>query len=149
MEKGDKEGLINANNMKMKNIITLITIFLLSISLGLAQDLRKGGSSFGRVESDGAIRIKGSIKGKIESNGSIRVSGSIKGRIESNGSIRKNGSIVGRVESNGDVRKSGSIVGRIESNGDIRKRGSIVGSARGVDKEYAAVIYFFDFFEIP
>lgn len=102
--------------MKLKNTLALITIFFLTISFGFAQDLRQGGSSFGRIESDGAVRIKGSIKGKFESNGDIRVSGSVKGKIE--------------------------------SNGDIRKRGSVVGSAKGVEKERAAVIFFFDFFKI-
>jgi hypothetical protein len=60
--------------------------------------------------------------------------------------LRENGSIFGRVESNGDVRISGSIKGRIESNGDVRKNGSVVGSAKGVRPEFAAVIFFFDFF---
>ena len=60
--------------------------------------------------------------------------------------LRKNGSIYGKVESNGDVRMNGSIVGKIESNGDVRKNGSIIGSAQGVDREQAAVMFFFDFF---
>ena len=62
--------------------------------------------------------------------------------------LRKGGSSFGKVESNGDVRINGSVKGKIESNGDIRKNGSVVGSAKGVKKEQAAVIFFFEFFDI-
>ena len=84
----------------------------------------------------------------FEANGDIRVKGSVVGRIESGGSIRKKGSIAGEVESNGDVRKHGSIIGRIEANGDVRDHGSIVGRAEGMTKEQAAVLFFFDFFDV-
>ena len=135
----------NQNYMKIKSLIALFAVCFF-LNSAIAQDVRKNGSSFGKIESNGDVRISGSIKGKFESNGDIRVNGSIKGKIESDGSIRKNGSIVGKVESNGDVRVNGSIVGKIESNGDIRKNGSIVGSASGVKRSQAAVLFFFDFF---
>jgi cytoskeletal protein CcmA (bactofilin family) len=140
--------LFNSNTKIMKKIILAVITLLINVHILNAQTLRKNGSSFGEVESDGDVRINGSIKGKFESNGDIRVEGSVKGKIESNGDIRKNGSIVGKLESNGDVRISGSVVGKIESNGDIRKKGSVIGSAVGVKKEYAAVIFFFEFFKI-
>jgi hypothetical protein len=52
------------------------------------------------------------------------------------------------VESNGDVRVNGSIVGRIESGGTVRKNGSVVGSVDGVSPAQAAVIFFWDFFDL-
>ena len=60
--------------------------------------------------------------------------------------LRKNGSSFGKVESDGTVRISGSSVGKIESDGTVRKNGSSIGTAKGVKKEHAAVIFFFDFF---
>jgi cytoskeletal protein CcmA (bactofilin family) len=62
----------------MKNLIIVVFIAL-SILKSNAQDLRKSGSIFGKVESNGDVRINGSIKGKFESNGDIRVNGSVKG----------------------------------------------------------------------
>jgi hypothetical protein len=41
---------------------------------------------------------------------------------------------------------NGSSVGKVEKDGTIRKNGSSVGSAPGVRKEYAAVLFFFNFF---
>ena len=134
----------------MKKTVYLMMVIVLGLfatNSVQAQDLRKSGSKFGKIESNGGVRIKGSIKGKFESNGNIRVNGSVKGKIESNGNIRKNGSIIGKIESNGDVRINGSIKGKIESNGNVRKSGSVIGSAKGVDKRQAAVIFFFEFFE--
>lgn len=101
--------------MKLLQFVMAAAICIF-VSNASAQDLRKGGSSFGKVESNGDVRINGSVKGKFESNGDIRVNGSVKGKIE--------------------------------SNGDIRKNGSVVGSAKGVKKEQAAVIFFFEFFDI-
>ena len=51
------------------------------------------------------LRKGGSIVGKIESNGDVRINGSIVGRIEKNGDIRMNGSIIGRAEQMTDVRR--------------------------------------------
>jgi hypothetical protein len=39
-------------------------------------------------------------------------------------------------------------MGQIESDGGVRKSGSLIGSARGVPKEQAACIFFFEFFEL-
>jgi cytoskeletal protein CcmA (bactofilin family) len=138
---------LNLKIMKLVNFVAFLAICIM-FNAASAQDIRKGGSSVGKVESNGDVRIGGSVKGRFESNGDIRVGGSVKGKIESNGDIRKGGSVVGKVESNGDVRIGGSVKGRIESNGDVRKGGSVVGSAKGVKKEQAAVLFFFDFFEI-
>ena len=81
----------------MKKVVYLILIACMGLFANSvdAQDLRKGGSSFGKVESNGDVRIKGSVKGKFESNGDIRVGGSVKGKIESNGDVRKGGSVIG------------------------------------------------------
>jgi cytoskeletal protein CcmA (bactofilin family) len=81
----------------MKKMIKMFILFALITAAGTmnAQDLRKGGSSFGKIESNGDVRLGGSVKGKFESNGDVRIGGSVKGKIESNGDIRKNGSVVG------------------------------------------------------
>jgi hypothetical protein len=55
-------------------------------------EVRKGGSSWAKIENDGTIRINGSSAGKIESDGTLRKAGSSIGAIESGGTIRKNGS---------------------------------------------------------
>lgn len=74
--------------MTLKQLFLALTVCL-SVSAATAQDLRKSGSVYGKVESNGDVRINGSIRGKFEQNGDIRVNGSIKGRIESNGDIVK------------------------------------------------------------
>jgi cytoskeletal protein CcmA (bactofilin family) len=137
---------ISQDNFMKITAFIFASILLSSSTIINAEELRRGGSIFANIEQNGDVRINGSIKGRFESNGDIRVNGSIEGRIESDGSIRKNGSIVGKVESNGDVRIDGSIKGRIESDGDVRENGSIIGSARGIEKEQAAAIFFFNFF---
>ncbi len=133
----------------MKFIKILTTIVLLwALNAGVsAQDLRRNGSSFGKIESDGTVRLGGSSKGKIERDGTIRVGGSSVGKIEHDGTIRKGGSSVGKVERDGTVRIGGSSVGKIEDDGTVRKGGSSIGSAKGVRKEYAAVLFFFEFFK--
>lgn len=140
-------SLIKKSTMKKTISTAIILLFILALSQVYGQDLRNKSTAFGKIESNGDIRINGSVKGRFESNGDIRIGGSVKGKIESNGDIRKGGSVIGRVESNGDVRINGSVKGRIESNGDIRKNGSVIGSAKGVSARQAAVIYFFDFLE--
>lgn len=125
---------------------TLFVVFFLT-SNAQSQELRKGGSPFARIESNGDVRIQGKIVGRFESDGDIRVKGAIVGRIERDGDIRKKGSIVGRVDKDGDVRMGGRIVGKIEADGDVRKGGAIIGRAAGVKKEQAAAIFFFGFFE--
>ncbi len=117
-------------------------------------EIRKGGSSWAKIESNGTIRIGGSSVGKFESDGTVRKGGSSIGKVESNGTIRKGGSSIGKIESGGTLRKSGSSIGKIESGGTIRKGGSSWGSAsnccgsHGGKRAVAAVIVFFssDFF---
>lgn len=120
-----------------------MTILLTLLLLAPGQDLRRNGSVFAKIEANGDIRIRGRVVGKFESNGNIRIKGKVVGKIEANGDIRIRGRIVGKVEKNGDVRMSGRVVGKIESNGDVRKAGRVIGSAKGVKKEWAAVVFFF------
>jgi cytoskeletal protein CcmA (bactofilin family) len=56
--------------------------------------------------------------------------------------------LVGKVERGGDVRVNGSLAGKVESAGDIRKNGSLVGKVEGVPATHAAVIFFWDFFQL-
>ena len=130
-------------NLNAGILLLFLTVLTSTIH---AQELRKNGSSWAKIESDGTVRINGSSVGRFESDGTIRVNGSSKGNIESDGTIRKDGSSVGKVESDGTVRLNGSSVGKIESDGTVRKNGSSVGSSAGVRKEYAAVLFFFDFY---
>jgi cytoskeletal protein CcmA (bactofilin family) len=67
----------------MKKVVYLMLVVCLGLFSNTinAQDLRKGGSSFGKIESNGDVRISGSVKGKFESNGDIIVSGSVIGKI--------------------------------------------------------------------
>jgi cytoskeletal protein CcmA (bactofilin family) len=136
----------NSMNLAKKLCIAVVLFLLLPLSVS-AQDLRKGGSLFARVETNGDVRIRGQIVGRFETDGDIRVKGTIVGRIERDGDIRRKGTIVGQVEQDGDVRMNGRIVGKVESDGDIRKAGQIIGRAAGVKKEYAAAIFFFGFFD--
>ena len=128
-------------------IVHFLLLFLLLPLAVSAQDIRKGGLIFARVESNGDVRLRGQIVGRFEADGDIRVQGAIVGRIERDGDIRRKGTIVGKVERDGDVRKNGRLVGKVESDGDIRKEGQIIGRAAGVKKEYAAAIFFFGFFD--
>ena len=54
---------------------------------------------------------------------------------------------VGKVDRDGTVRdRSGNSIGKVDSDGTIRnKSGNSVGRASGVKKEWAAVLFFFDF----
>ena len=118
-------------------------------------DIRKGGSLWARIESDGYIRIDGSLEGRFESDGAIRKNGSLIGKIEEDGMVRYSGSIIGQIESDGTLRKNGTIIGRIESDGTIRRDGSIWGSVSDSCENFdrkravAAVLIFFtkDFFK--
>ena len=132
--------------IKLTHLLPIFA-FICIIQVGIAQDLRRNGSSFGKVEGDGTVRLGGSSKGRFESDGTIRVGGSSVGKIDSDGTIRKSGSSIGKVERDGTVRINGSSVGKVEDDGTIRKNGSSIGSAKGVRKEYAAVIFFFEFFK--
>lgn len=74
-------------------------------------------------------------------------SGSYMGKVESDGTIRNSSnSYVGKIERDGTIRNSSnSYVGKIESDGTVRDASNRnVGSARGIDRKYAAVIFFFD-----
>lgn len=118
-----------------------------SSSSSSTTELRRGGSQFGELRSNGDVYIGGSCKGELRSNGDIYVGGSCKGEIRSNGDIYKSGSKVGEVRSNGDVYENGRCIGEIRSNGEVRRNGSQIGEARNMrDARKVAVIYFFGFF---
>ena len=48
--------------MKLKNLVLAVAACL-AINTASAQDLRKGGSSFGKIESNGDVRLNGRVKG--------------------------------------------------------------------------------------
>lgn len=69
-------------NLILTSGLAVVPFLLLFLPLSLsAQDLRKGGSIFARVESNGDMRIRGQIVGRIERDGDSRVKGAIVGRI--------------------------------------------------------------------
>ena len=75
-------------------------------------------------------------------------SGNVTGSVRSDGTIcDRSGNSVARIDNSGNIRdRSGNTVGRIDSNGSIRdKSGNSVGRASGVKREWAAVLFFFDF----
>jgi hypothetical protein len=116
-----------------------------------AQELRKGGSLVGKVNSDGKVyNGTGQQIGTFNSNGSVfNKGGSQIGTINSDGSLRiKN--VSGKVDNSGMVTKNGSTVGRIDSDGKVwtagNGGGSQIGTAQGVKKTYAAAFFFFDAF---
>ena len=83
----------------MKPSITIVALLLAGLGVaGADVDIRKGGSSWARIENDGTIRINGSSVGKFESDGTVRKNGSSIGRVEEGGTIRKNGSSWGSAE---------------------------------------------------
>ena len=49
--------------MKLKQLVLALAVCLF-INSATAQDLRKNGSSYGKIESNGDVRINGSIKGR-------------------------------------------------------------------------------------
>src|SRR3990172_1487980 len=100
---------------KLVVCLSVIAALLIGISNVNAQELRSSsGSSTGKIDSDVTIR-----------NGS--------------------GSSVGKIDSDGTVRNSsGSSIGKIDSDGTVRNSsGSSIGSANGVNKAWAAVVFFF------
>lgn len=138
-----------------RSLLAGLALCALSLGIGWSAtahadiEVRRGGSSWARVENDGTVRINGSSVGKIESDGTVRKNGSSIGRVENDGTIRRDGSSVGRVENDGTMRRRGSSIGRIESDGTIRKDGSSWGSASsccgdfGSKRTVAAVLAFF------
>ena len=71
------------------------------------------------------------------------------GTIESNGTVRDGmNRSIGKVESDGTVRDGmNRSIGRVESDGTVRDgMNRSIGSARGVKRTYAAVFFFFGFF---
>jgi hypothetical protein len=66
--------------------------------------------------------------------------------VENDGTIRNgSGTSVGKVEENGTVRNgSGTSIGKVEKDGTIRNSsGTGIGSAKGIDRKWAAVFFFF------
>jgi len=56
--------------------------------------IRKGGTPWAAVESDGGIRIGGTLAGRWEDDGWVRKDGTLVGRIEKDGTIRAGGTII-------------------------------------------------------
>lgn len=111
--------------------------------------IRKDGSLWARIETDGSVRIDGSIVGEIETDGTVRKDGSIVGAVEPDGTIRESGSIVGHIEPGGTLRRDGRIIGEIASSGLIRRDGRLWGQSEpgcadfAARRRLAAVLFFF------
>ena len=113
-------------------------------------EVRRGGSSWARIDEDGSIRVEGRLAGTIEKDGSVRVHGRLEGRVEEGGTIRENGRMVGSVVEDGTSRAEGALLGRIEKDGAIRRHGALWGSASPCCagfhdlRRVAALLFFFD-----
>ena len=85
--------------MRSLFVLAVATVALATPAAALADvDIRKGGSSWARLESDGDIYINGSRRGKIEADGDVYMDGSRVGKVESDGDVYLNGSRIGLVE---------------------------------------------------
>lgn len=66
------------------------------------------------------------------------------------GTVRNsNNSVLGYINNDGTVRNSNnSVLGRVYDDGTVRNsNNSVIGYARGVPMRYAALYFFFNFFE--
>ncbi|TGJ99499.1 hypothetical protein EHO59_16740 [Leptospira semungkisensis] len=136
----------------MKNLLIslgMIALLLLLSGPGLfAQSLRSAaGNPRASVDSSGTIRNDSGSVGRIDSSGAVRDnSGQQIGRVDSDGTVRaSSGQQIGRVDSDGTVRGSSSQqIGRVDSDGTVRgSSGQQIGSARGVNRYWAAIAFFF------
>jgi hypothetical protein len=111
-----------------------------------------GGSTVGRIESDGTIRdVSGRDIGRFKGGTVRNGSGASIGRIDQNGTVRdRSGSTIGKVDDDGDMRNaSGSFIGKITPVGAIRNKN---GASRGRFDNYvpvcrhvaAAYLFFFE-----
>lgn len=132
--------------MKIAPFIIFASLIFLSISVINAQELKHGISTFATIEPNGDVRINGLTKGRFAQNGDVIIDDSVYARIDADGSIRKSGAIVGKVASNGDITIKGKLKAKIEKDGTVKENGVKIGSAKGVKKEWAAIIFFFNFF---
>ena len=64
------------NSYFVRFVMILALLLTVNVSV-MGDELRKGGSIVGKIESNGDVRINGSIVGRFEANGDIRVGGSI------------------------------------------------------------------------
>ena len=102
---------------RLFSIIALLVMMLAGAD-ATAQTLRSSGNSYlGKIERDGTVRSSSnSYRGKIERDGTIRNSSN---------------SYMGKIESDGTVRNSSN---------------SCIGKMENVDRRWAALFFFFDFF---
>jgi hypothetical protein len=134
--------------MTMKKILfTLLAVFTISLAHG--QKITNGSyNTTGHIKSDGTIQNSSySTKGHIKSDGTIQnASYSTIGHIKSDGTIQ-DGSYrtVGYVKKDGTVQNSSySTIGHIKDDGTVQNSSySTIGHAKGVKKEWAAVVFFF------
>lgn len=129
---------------------TLFTCFLLlNLSILNAQTIESGNrSTTGYIKTDGTIENSSrSTVGYIRSDGTIEdKSRSTIGYIKSDGTIEnKSRSTVGYVKKDGTIENSSrSTIGYIKDDGTVENSSrSTIGYAKGIRKEWAAVVYFF------
>jgi hypothetical protein len=147
------ENLITKNGLyRDGKFWVILLLFMLSTSQTVeAQDLRgKTNALIGRIQSDGVVRNSSNAQiGKIDANGAIRDRRNAQiGKIDSDGIIRdRSNAQIGKVDSNGVVRdRSNAQIGKIDADGVVRDRSNAqIGSAKGIKREWAAVVFFFDF----
>jgi len=138
-----------ATSWSLMKRFVLLAVILATSCAGFAQDIRdSSGTSTGKIEADGIIRnSSGTQVGRIDKDGTIRnSSGTGIGKVESDGTVRNSsGTGIGKVEADGTVRNSsGTSIGKVEKDGTVRNSsGTSIGNAKGIDRKWAAVCFFF------
>ena len=136
----------------MNKVFLFILLFAFP-ALTYAQRIQSGNySTTGYVKSDGTIQNRNySTVGYIKPDGRIQNRNySTIGYIKSDGTIQNNNySTVGYVKSDGRVQdRNYSTLGYVKDDGRVQNQNyQTLGYARGVRKEWAAVVFFFFEFE--
>lgn len=145
-------AFLNINMNLMKKILFLATL-LLTFTIAHSQTIQsKNYGTTGYIKSNGTIQnSRYKTVGYIKNNGTIQNSSyRTIGYIKSNGTIQNSSySTVGYVKKNGTVQDSSyRTLGYIKDNGTVQNSNySTLGYAKGVKKEWAAVVFFFFKFE--
>ena len=133
----------------MKILLLLLTTLIISFTVAPAQTIQSSNyGTKGYVKANGTIQNSSyATVGYIKSNGTIQdKSYATIGYIKNNGTIQeKSYRTVGYVKKNGTVQSSNySTLGYIKDDGTVQNSSyTTIGYARGVKKEWAAVVFFF------
>ncbi|MEM6471171.1 MAG: hypothetical protein AAF802_16545 [Planctomycetota bacterium] len=112
------------------------------------QELYMNGSNLGEITPDGEVWIGGDKAGDITKDGEVWVAGNKEGEITEDGEVWHAGNQIGEITNEGEIWRDGEQTGSIEENGDVWLEGSNIGNAKGGSTRDAALVLFFDFFDL-